>query len=71
MAEENIDRWVPEQQYNCPNWPRPGYMGFGVNYSENYLTPNYLLVAGNKAINTCESMIKNVLIQMFTRYQSD
>jgi hypothetical protein len=56
IAEENIDRWVPEQQYNCPNWPRPGYMGFGVNYSENYLTPNYLLVAGNKAINTCESM---------------
>ena len=56
MAEENIDRWAPEQQYNSPNWPGPGYMGFGVNYSGNYLTPNYLLAAGNKAINTCESM---------------
>ncbi len=55
-AEENIDRWAPEQQYNSPKWPGPGYIGFGATYSGNYLTPNYLLALSNKAINACPSM---------------
>lgn len=56
-AEENIDRWAPEQQYNSPNWPGPGYMGFGVSQGASWLTPNFLLALGNKAINTCNSMV--------------
>lgn len=56
QASENIDQWAPEQQYNSPNWPGPGYMGFGVNYSGNYLTPNYLLALGSDEVNTCKSM---------------
>ena len=55
-AEENIDRWAPEQQYNSPNWPGPGYMGFGANQSGNYLTPNYLLGIGTEEVNACKSM---------------
>ena len=57
IAEDNIDRLAPEQQYNSPNWPGQGYMGFGLNQAGSWLTPNFLLALGNKAINTCDSMV--------------